>query len=195
MQQQKGGSNTSFWWEKTLYCFLGCLEASGLTYFPQNRAPLHGCGCDSLRLCPPARTGTQKSQSSGPYSCPFSQRYWTSNVGPFSPVGKRHQNRQIQRHKRDELGEEEEVETEKWGPSAAQRCLVWYWGGEVWDEVGTLMLPSSSMESPSPNVNLDESLTWWAGSAQSCPDQCAGVGSLQPQTTPHHPTPCRWPPT
>ena len=88
MQQQKGGSNTSFWWEKTLYCFLGCLEASGLTYFPQNRAPLHGCGCDSLRLCPPARTGTQKSQSSGPYSCPFSQRYWTSNLCPFSPVGK-----------------------------------------------------------------------------------------------------------
>ena len=88
MQQQKGGSNTSFWWEKTLYCFLGCPEASGLTDFPQNRAVLRGCGCDSLWLCLPARTGTQKSQSSGLYSCLVSQRYWTSNLCPFSPVGK-----------------------------------------------------------------------------------------------------------
>ena len=97
----------------TLYCFLGCPEASGLTDFPQNRALLRGCGCGSLWLCPPARTGTQKSQSSGPYSCPFSQRYRTSIVCPFSPVGRRHQNRQIQLHKSNELGEEEEVETEK----------------------------------------------------------------------------------
>lgn len=73
--------------------------------------------------------------------------------------GKRHQNRQIQCHKSDELGEEEEVETEKQDQCSTESCLVVPRGGEV-DEVGTLMLPSSSMESPSPNVNLDESLTW-----------------------------------
>ena len=62
-------------------------------------------------LCPPARTGTQKSQSSGPYSCPFSQRYGQVISAPLllwekdTKLGKF--------HKSDELGEEEEVETEK----------------------------------------------------------------------------------